>query len=300
MKNHFFKDKVALITGSTLGIGKSLAYQLARSGARVILNGRNNERLSELEQAMRFEGLDVTGITADVTSNEDCKLLIQKTIETYKRIDFLILMAGLSMKGNIVELKPEVFRHVMETNYLGSVYPVINCLPYLIESKGSVIFASSVAGMIGLPGLSAYCASKMSLTAFAESLKTEFSNQIKTGIIYISFTENEPEKRIMAPNGMLMKKMELDTVMKYNTRERVVNMITNQLKSGKFICNYLLYGKAIRFFKFFLPCFILKVITAANKKLPKPGVDLKTVGYENQFSNLNLLFHYKNETTIGT
>ncbi len=93
MKNHFFKDKVALITGSTLGIGKSLAYQLARSGARVILNGRNNERLSALEQAMRFEGLDVTGITADVTSNEDCKLLIQKTIETYKRIDFLILMA---------------------------------------------------------------------------------------------------------------------------------------------------------------------------------------------------------------
>lgn len=267
MKNQFFKDKVVLITGSTLGIGKSLAYQLARSGSKVILNGRNIERLSAVEQAMKLEGLEVTGINADITNFEDCGKLIHSALEKYKKIDFLLLMAGLSMNGKIEELKPEVFRKVMETNYFGSVYPVLHALPYLRETGGSVLFASSVSGMVGFPRFSAYCASKMALTAFAGSLRNELNTEIKVGITYISFTENEPEKRIMATDGTLMKKKEMNTVMKYDARQKVVDKIIKQLKSGRFSCNYSFYGKGIRFMNFFFPDLLTKLIFLGDKKI---------------------------------
>ncbi len=267
MRQDFFKDKVALITGSTLGIGKTLAFTLARAGARVVINGRNKERLDRVEQEMLEEGLSVLAVIGDVTNPDDCEQLIKASIQKFQRIDFLLLMAGLSMNGRIVELQPVVFKNLMETNYLGSVYPLLKALPYLRASMGSVVFASSVAGMIGFPRFSAYSSSKMSLTGLAESLHCELSGEgMHVGIIYISFVQNEPEKRIMAPDGSLVEKKEMDKSMKYDSHDKVVGKIIDQLRKRKFSCNYSIYGKGTRFMKFFFPSVFLSLVKRNYQK----------------------------------
>ena len=267
MKSTFFKEKVVVITGSTLGIGKTLAYALARAGAHVVINGRNKERLARVEQAMKNEGLSIMAVSGDVTNQEDCEHLIQSAVQKFYKIDFLLLMAGLSMKGIFADLNPVVFKKIMETNYLGAIYPVIKALPFLLASKGSVLFASSVAGMAGFPSYSAYCASKMSLKAIAESLHCELSDQgVHVGIIYISFVYNEPEKRIMSSDGSLIEKTEMNKYIKYYTRDKVASLIISQLRARKFSCNYSICGKGTRLMNFFFPSLFYKLIKRAYRK----------------------------------
>ena len=167
----FFQDKVIIITGSSMGIGKTMARMMAEAGAQIVLNGRNKQRLNDTQQSFREQGFEMLAVSGDVSKVEDCQQLIEATLKAHGRIDALINNAGISTEGTVMELDPEVFRKVMEVNVLGSVYPTQAALSHLRQSKGSVIFIGSVAGIRGLPRYAPYSASKMALTALAESLK---------------------------------------------------------------------------------------------------------------------------------
>lgn len=145
----YFRNKVVLITGSSRGIGKTLAWQLGKMGARVVLNGRTPDRLKVLEEEMRLEQVEVKGVLADVTVPDDCERMIREVLDHYGRIDILVNMAGLSMKGEAADLHPDVYRMTMETNYLGAVYPTLAALPHIRVSKGSILFISSVSALMG-------------------------------------------------------------------------------------------------------------------------------------------------------
>jgi short-subunit dehydrogenase len=266
MNKQSFKDKVVIITGSTMGIGKLLAIELAALGAKIVLNGRDSRRLVNTHKIMIEKGYQAIAVQADVTSYDDCKKIISATIDSYNRIDILVNNAGLAMNGNISDLSPEVFRKVMNVNYLGSVYSTITALPFIIKTKGNILFISSVAGMLGFPKFSAYSASKMSLTAFAEALRIELAGTgVHIGINYISFTYNEPEKLIMDAGGNLVKKNEFSNL-KYHSREKVVTLIIHQLQHRKFISNQSTYGKLIVLFKSFFPRLLMNILIRARKK----------------------------------
>ena len=110
---------------------------------------------------------------ADVSNENDCRLFIQRTFESYGRIDALINNAGISMRALFKETSLDVIRQVMDINFYGSVYCTKYALPALLESKGIVVGVSSIAGYRGLPGRSGYSASKFALQGWMEALRTE-------------------------------------------------------------------------------------------------------------------------------
>ena len=154
-----------------MGIGKAIAFELCKAGANVILNGRNAERLEKTYQEFLQKGYPVVAVQGDVTKVSDCNTVVQKAIDTFGNLDILVTNAGISMRERFENLQPEVFSQIIESNINGSAFPALTAMPHLKKTKGSVVFISSAAGMIGLPTASAYSAGKMALTALAQSLK---------------------------------------------------------------------------------------------------------------------------------
>lgn len=233
MKNNALRDKVAIITGSSKGIGRATAAELVRNGAKVVLNGRNLHALKEAEDVISGKEQNrVLAIQADVTSRDECEELINRTLEAFGRIDILIANAGIAMRGKFEELNPEVLRKTMELNVLGSAYPAQFALPHLKKTAGSLVFISSIAGIRGLPYISIYSASKMALTGIVESLRFELSGSgIHVGIVYVGFTENDPDKLILGENGDLIAlapRKTGTTQSKQDTARAIVKVITKR------------------------------------------------------------------------
>lgn len=198
------KNKVAVITGSSRGIGKAVALALAEKGAKVVLNGRNEQRLRETEMAMKAAGFDCLAVAGDISSYSQCERLIDESVSHFGQIDILINNAGLSAEGTIEETAPEVFKTIYETNLLGVIYPTKAALAEIKKQKGSIVFIGSIAGFMGLPGFSTYSASKMALTALAQSLKIELAGSgVHIGLNYVGFAENDTEKTFINKDGDL-------------------------------------------------------------------------------------------------
>ncbi len=167
------QDKVAIITGASSGIGKALAYEFARRGAKLAIAARNWEELTAIEQDLKSKGSKVVSIRTDVTKELACKELIEQTYNYYGRIDILVNNAGISMRALLEELDPAVLHKVMDVNFWGTVYCTKYALPYLLQSKGSLVGVISIAGFIGLPGRTGYAASKFAVRGFLNTVRIE-------------------------------------------------------------------------------------------------------------------------------
>jgi short-subunit dehydrogenase len=167
----FFTNKVIAITGGSEGIGKALIDALIPLGAKVATCGRNFDKLYNLQ--MEYTNIMLHTVVADVSKESECRKFIESTIETFGDIDILINNAGISMRALFEDADTEVFRKVMDINFFGSVYCTKYALPALIRRQGVVVGISSIAGYRGLPGRSAYSASKFALQGWLEALRTE-------------------------------------------------------------------------------------------------------------------------------
>jgi len=201
----FFKDKVVIVTGSGVGIGRTVALLLVQQGAKVVINGRDQKKLDVAIQLFPSES-KVVAIAADVADPQQAEMLIGKTISQFGKLDALINNAGVSLNADFANTKPEIFKKVIDANILGSEYPSMFALKHIESSKGSIVFISSIAGLYGLPTSSAYSVSKMALTALSQSLRMEVKEKnVHIGIVYVGFTENDPEKRVLNASGELIE-----------------------------------------------------------------------------------------------
>ncbi len=167
----FFKNKVVVITGGSEGIGKALVEILLANGACVSTCGRNQDKLYQLQTAHIGAALHTR--VADVSNENDCKVFIKSTLDAFGKIDVLINNAGISMRSLFKDAEIDVIKRVMDVNFFGVVYCTKFALESILESKGSIINVSSIAGYRGLPGRSGYSASKFALNGFSEALRTE-------------------------------------------------------------------------------------------------------------------------------
>jgi NAD(P)-dependent dehydrogenase (short-subunit alcohol dehydrogenase family) len=194
--------RVALITGSESGIGRETAWAFCRQGAAVVLNGRQGERLEATRQALAAEGFQVAACVADVTDYAACERLVETAIDCFGRLDILITNASISMRAYFLDMQPEVFREVLDSNVYGSVYPLKAALPYLVQARGSVTFISSISALNGMPSGSAYCAGKAALANLAHTLRLELAaTGVHFGVVHIGFTQNDPDKRVLDAAG---------------------------------------------------------------------------------------------------
>ncbi|MBX2944382.1 MAG: SDR family oxidoreductase [Cyclobacteriaceae bacterium] len=168
------KDKVVVITGGTSGIGKALAHEFGRHGSKLVITGRNKHDLDEAVAELKQAGVEVTGINADVSKEEDNKRMAEEAIRTYGTIHILINNAGISMRASFEDVQLDVVKKVMDINFYGAIYATRYCLPEIVKNKGSIVGISSIAGYRGLPGRTGYSASKFALNGFLEVLRTEY------------------------------------------------------------------------------------------------------------------------------
>ncbi len=197
-----FRGRRVLVTGGAKGIGRETVRLFAQRGARVAMTGRDSGALQRQAEQFGREGLEVLALAGDVTSLEECRAAIEATEERFGGLDVLVNNAGMSMRGMFEQTSLELFRTVMDINFTGAVSMTRMALPQLLQSKGSVVFVSSLSGLRGLPGIAPYSAAKMALTGFSQALRCELSPRgVHVGILYVSFTENDSDKTIYDAEG---------------------------------------------------------------------------------------------------
>lgn len=167
------KDKVVVITGASSGIGLALAYEFGLAGAKLVISGRNMQKLMEAENSLKSKQISVVSVVGDVANQVDSSLLISRAIKEHGKLDVLICNAGISMRATVAEVNVEVLKKLMDTNFWGTVYACKFALPHILQSQGSIVGISSIAGYRGLPARSGYSASKFAMHGFLESLRTE-------------------------------------------------------------------------------------------------------------------------------
>lgn len=266
MKSGKFEGKVAVITGSSRGIGKGIAKELAKNGATIVLNGRKEACLAEAEKEIQKIHNRVLSVCSDVSTAEGSKYLIDETYKKFGKIDILVNNAGVSMRGKVADLNPVVFKTVFETNVLGATNPTIEALKYLRITHGSVVFISSLVGIRGLPGLSAYCSSKMALRALAESLRIEEAeHNLHIGLIYVAIAQNEGNKETISADGskqMLQPRMGKG----FLPIEKVAQAVVVNISKRKFITVLSFLGKMNAFFQSRFPLLVERIILMNLRK----------------------------------
>jgi len=167
--------KVAIVTGSTKGIGRAIAESLVREGMNVCVSARSEEEVerevSELGDA--GEG-SVTGVVCDVRDYDEVKALFEHTVAEFGGVDVLVNNAGVGLFKSVEETTPEEFRTVLETNLNSVFYCCHQAIPLLrTRGGGYIINISSLAGANPHPRMAAYNASKFALNGFSEALMQE-------------------------------------------------------------------------------------------------------------------------------
>lgn len=262
-----FNGKVVIITGSTQGIGLKTAEILGKKGAKLVINSRSQEKVENAIQKLQLLSIDVIGIAGDVSDSDFCGKLLLITIEKFGKIDILINNAGIASSGNISELSNSAFSKVIQSNLMGSVNPTLACLPEIIKQKGSILFVSSLAGIVGLPKYSAYSATKRALLSFAESLKIETSESgVWVGINFPGFTENDETKTTLNSQGEeeILKKRE---GVRLNSQEKTAQSMIKQLENRRFKSFSSFSGKMIYLFYRFFPKLSVFILSRLKKKM---------------------------------
>jgi 3-oxoacyl-[acyl-carrier protein] reductase len=199
-------NKVAVVTGSSRGIGAAIAAVLAAQGARVVVNHRSSAAGAEaVVAAIKQAGGEAIVVQADVSQFEEAERLIKATIDTYGQIDILVNNAGTTRDMLIMKMKPEDWELVLRTN----LFSAYNCSkavtrPMMKQRGGRIINITSVVGLAGQAGQTNYAASKAGMIGFTKALAKELGsrnitvNAIAPGFIPTALTEVLPGEMIQA------------------------------------------------------------------------------------------------------
>ena len=167
------EGKVAVITGATSGIGLSTAQLFLDEGAKVVLTGRSQEKLDALKDQLNGDYLLVK---AEASSIDESKALIEKTVDTFGKIDVLFLNAGIFRLEAVGQLTEDIFDEVHNVNVKGPLFTVQEAHPHLNQGA-SIIFNTSVVNVKGFPAMAAYSSSKAALRSITRTLASEYGPQ---------------------------------------------------------------------------------------------------------------------------
>jgi len=196
------KDQVAVVTGSSRGIGAATAIKLAEEGADVVVNYNNDkESAEETAQKIRDLGRQALVIQGNVAEMDDAKNLIKATVKEFDKIDILVNNAGITKDGLLLRMKEKDFNDVINVNLQGTFNCTKQAIRYMMKQHhGKIVNLSSVVGLMGNAGQANYSASKAGIVGFTKSVAREVSkrginvNAVAPGYINTDMTEELPAK----------------------------------------------------------------------------------------------------------
>ena len=190
-------DKVAIVTGASRGIGRSIALALAAQGAKVVASARNAEALAELTAEIKSQGGDALAVVGDVAVEDDANNLVKKAVEAYGQVDVFVNNAGITRDGLLLRMKNADWDAVLDTNLKGAFLCTRAVAKVMSKQRsGRIINISSVVGEMGNAGQANYCASKAGLLGLTKSVARELArrnvtvNAITPGFITTEMTED--------------------------------------------------------------------------------------------------------------
>lgn len=171
--------KNVLITGGTRGIGKAIALKFAQEGYNLIINYVSDRTdIKKLEEEFIKYNVDVLFIKADVSKFEECKKMVDKSIEKFGTIDVLINNAGITKDNLLLRMSVEDFEQVIDINLKGTFNVTKNVVPYMMKKrKGKIVNLASVVGISGNAGQCNYAASKSGIIGFTKSIAKELASR---------------------------------------------------------------------------------------------------------------------------
>jgi NAD(P)-dependent dehydrogenase (short-subunit alcohol dehydrogenase family) len=173
-----FSGKVAIVTGGALGIGRAATRKLATEDASVVICSDREDQVEETVTALREEGLEVSGLRADVTSSADIKALVDLATETYGGVDVLVNSAGVQRYGTVVETEEEVWDEVLDVNLKGIYLASREAIPKMkVRGGGAIVNLSSVQAFASQTGVAAYTASKGAINALTRAMALDHAQE---------------------------------------------------------------------------------------------------------------------------
>ncbi len=270
MSINTFKVNAVVLTGASSGIGYELALRLAEQGAWIALAARRKDKLEELAEKCRARGGRILVAQTDVAEEEQCKNLIERTVQEFGRVDTLINNAGITMWAKFEDMQTLFpYEKVMQVNYMGSVYCTHYALPYLKESRGRIVAISSVAGKTGVPLRSGYSASKFAMVGFFETLRIELAQYgISVTLIYPDFVQTDTRLQAFGPDGNQLDRP-LREGKKMMTVEECVEMILKAAVNRKRELVMSTRGKFAQWAKLIYPPLVDRIAEKAVKEINK-------------------------------
>ena len=204
-----YNQRIAIVTGSSSGIGLETALHLAKNGFKTYASMRNLQKSDEIKQRSQAENVSIEIIQLDVTNEESVKMAVNTIVEKEGRVDVLVNNAGYAVIGAVEDLSSKEIRDQFETNVFG-VYRVTQAvLPTMRQQKnGRIVTISSIAGFSGFPAMSAYVGTKFAVEGFTESLRHEvlpfgiYASVVEPGVIKTNIMKTAPvAKKIQDANN---------------------------------------------------------------------------------------------------
>jgi short-subunit dehydrogenase len=262
-----YEGKAVVLTGASQGIGRALALALAGQRARLALAARDEAALAAVAAACTARGAETLVVPTDVSDERACRALVERAVERFSRLDALVNNAGVGMLARldeVTDLSP--YERLMRVNYLGSVYPTYHALRHLVASRGQIVGVSSLAGLSGVPGRTAYAASKHAQVGFFDSLRIELHGTgVAVTVVCPYFVQSEIRRRAAGPDGRTVtaSPVQESEVM---TAEECAARIVRAMERRQRLLVMTLKGRLGRFVKLVAPGLVDRLAEAAVRK----------------------------------
>lgn len=195
-----FEGKTAWITGASSGIGAALAREWANRGARIILSGRDEARLADVARDIPTETLI---LPFDVRDDDAMHAATDKAIAWQGGIDIFVANAGVSQRSAAVDTEMSVYREIIDIDLTAQIAATQALLPHVTgRGSGHLLFISSIAGKVGVPMRTAYCAAKFGLAGYADALRGELSQTgVQVHVIYPGSIATDVSRNALTADG---------------------------------------------------------------------------------------------------
>ena len=224
-----FQNKVALITGGSSGIGRATALVFAREGAKVIVASRREDESQETVLLVRKAGSEGLFVKTDVSKEADVKTMVEKTIKAYGRLDFAFNNAGIEqLPTPLAEQTEETFHQITNINVKGVWLSMKYEIPQMLKNGGgAIVNMSSVAGLIGFPGVPLYVASKHAVLGLTKSAALEYAKSgIRINAVCPGAIETEMYERLVKENEQVRHQvMAMHPIGRSGRPEEVANAV---------------------------------------------------------------------------
>ena len=222
------EGKVAIVTGGNAGIGEAVAKRFAEEGAAVVITGRRQAELDRVMSGIRHNNGKGLAVTGSVTDELHVRDVMQRTLDSFGRIDILINNAGIGDFGKrIHETEDATWATLLDVNLTGVFRMTRAVVPQMLkQGRGAIVNISSVASLVGIPGAPAYAASKGGVDALTRALAIDYAKDgIRCNIVNPGLIDTPMAAPLMANSDMLQPILSHYALRRPGTSEEVANMV---------------------------------------------------------------------------